>query len=47
MATGKIVVLLILVAICLALSYARLWMERRSRAAAVIQLVGRIRRPAV
>jgi hypothetical protein len=45
MATGKIVFLLVLLAICVALSYAKLWMERRSRAAAVIQLVSRTRRP--
>jgi hypothetical protein len=48
MATGKIVVLLVLLAICVALSYVRLWMERRSRAAAVSQLVSHTRRaPAV
>jgi hypothetical protein len=47
MVTGKIVILLVLLAICVALSYARLWMERRSRAAAVIQLVSRARCPAV
>jgi hypothetical protein len=44
MVTGKIVFLLVLLAICVALSHGRLWMERRSRAAAVIQLVSRTRR---
>ena len=39
MATGKIVVLFVLLAICVALSYAGLWMEWRNRAVAVIQLV--------
>ena len=34
MATGKIVFLLVLLAISVALSYAKLWMERRRRAAA-------------
>ena len=43
MATGKIVVLFVLLAICVALSYAGLWMEWRNRAVAVIQLVSRIR----
>ena len=44
MVTGKIVFLLVLLAICVALSHDRLWIERRSRAAAVIQLVSRTRR---
>jgi hypothetical protein len=44
MVTGKIVFLLVLLAICVALSHGRLWIERRSRAAAVIQLVSRTRR---
>jgi Tfp pilus assembly protein PilO len=39
----KIVFLLLLVATCVALSYAGLWMEWRNRAVAVIQLVSRIR----
>jgi hypothetical protein len=39
----KIVFLLLLIAICVALSYAGLWMEWRNRAVAVIQLVSRIR----
>ena len=37
----KIVFLLLLIAICVALSYAGLWMEWRNRAVAVIQLVSR------
>ena len=40
---GKIAFLLLLIAICVALSYAGLWMEWRNRAVAVIQLVSRIR----
>ena len=40
---GKIAFLLLLIAICVALSYAGLWMEWRNRAIAVIQLVSRIR----
>ena len=40
---GKIVFLILLVAICVALSYAELWMEWRNRAVAVIRLVSRIR----
>jgi hypothetical protein len=44
MVTGKIVFLLVLLAICVALSHGRLWIERRSRATAVIQLVSRTRR---
>ena len=47
MATGKIVVLFVLLAICVALSYAGLWMEWRNRAVAVIQLISRTRRTAV
>jgi hypothetical protein len=43
----KLVVLFVLLAICVALSKAQLWMERRSRAAAVIQLVRRARCPSV
>ena len=39
----KIVFLLLLIAICVALSYAGLWMEWRNRAVAVIQLISRIR----
>jgi hypothetical protein len=39
----KIVLLLLLIAICVALSYAGLWREWRNRAVAVIQLVSRIR----
>jgi hypothetical protein len=36
---GKIVFLLLLIAICVAVSYAGLWVEWRNR---VVQLVGRI-----
>jgi hypothetical protein len=41
MINGKIVFLLFLIAICVALSYAGLWMEWRNRAVATIQLVRR------
>ena len=40
---GKIAFLLLLIAICVGLSYAGLWMEWRNRAVAVIQSVSRIR----
>jgi hypothetical protein len=43
MINGKIVFLLLLVAICVALSYAGLWIEWRNRAVAVIQSATRIR----
>jgi hypothetical protein len=43
MINGKIVFLLLLVATCVALSYAELWMEWRNRAVAVIQLASRTR----
>jgi hypothetical protein len=43
MIDGKIVFLLLLIATCVALSYASLWMEWRNRAVSVIQLVSRIR----
>ena len=43
MITGKIVFLLLLVATCVVLSYAGLWMEWRNRALAVIQLASRAR----
>jgi hypothetical protein len=43
MINGKIAFLLLLVATCVALSHAGLWMEWRNRAVAVIRLVSRIR----
>jgi hypothetical protein len=43
MINGKIVFLLILVATCVAISYAGLWIEWRNRAVAVIQSASRIR----
>jgi hypothetical protein len=43
MIDGKIVFLLLLIATCVALSYAGLWMEWRNRAIATIQSVSRIR----
>ena len=43
MINGKIAFLLLLVATCVALSYAGLWMEWRKRAVAVIRLGSRIR----
>ena len=43
MINGKIAFLLLLIAVCVALSHAGLWMEWRNRAVAVIQLVSRIR----
>ena len=43
MIDGKIVFLLLLIAICVALSYAEMWLEWRNRAVAAIQLVTRIR----
>ena len=43
MVNGKIVFLLILVATCVAISYAGLWIEWRNRAVAVIQSASRIR----
>ena len=39
----KIVFLLLLIAICVALSYAGLWMEWRNRAIAIIQSASHIR----
>ena len=39
---GKVLFLLLLIAICVALSYAGPWMEWRNRAVAIIQLVSRI-----
>jgi hypothetical protein len=41
MINGKIVFLLLLIAICVALSYAGMWLEWRNRAVATIQLVSR------
>jgi hypothetical protein len=43
MINGKIVFLLLLVATCVAISYAGLWIEWRNRAVAVIQSASRIR----
>ncbi len=43
MINGKIAFLLLLVATCVTLSYAGLWMEWRNRAVAVIRSVSRIR----
>jgi hypothetical protein len=43
MINGKIVFLLVLVATCVAISYAGLWIEWRNRAVAVIQSASRIR----
>jgi hypothetical protein len=43
MIDGKIIFLLLLIATCVALSYAGLWMEWRNRAIATIQSVSRIR----
>jgi hypothetical protein len=43
MISGKLVFLLLLIATCVALSYAGLWMEWRNRTVKVIQLVSRIR----
>jgi hypothetical protein len=46
MINGKIVFLLLLIAICVALSYAEMWLEWRNRAVAAIQLVRPRRRDA-
>jgi hypothetical protein len=42
MVNGKIVFLLLLIAIWVALSYAGMWLEWRNRAVAAIQLVTRV-----
>jgi len=39
---GKTIFLLLLIAICVAVSYAGLWVKWRNRAVAIIQLVSRI-----
>jgi hypothetical protein len=46
MINGKIVFLLLLIAICVAFSYAEMWLEWRNRAVAAIQLVRPRRRDA-
>jgi hypothetical protein len=43
MINGKIVFLLLLIAICVALSYAEMWLKWRNRAFATIQLVSGVR----